>query len=198
MISFKAALLGLVVCLALVRFNCIQINLLNCLQFQVHWNHARGGGRASEFRKQLQLLTLQKYAKDQGIEPPAANDTNPMATIRQRLQQKILDDYAQKLGLSNGTSAAGNATTSDSSPSSGSSNSTSNGSGSNSANSNSTSPSSNSGSTNSTSDSSGSNSGNSNSTSTSPSSNSGSSNSTSSSSNSTSSNSGSSNSTGSG
>ncbi|XP_062555331.1 uncharacterized protein LOC134220328 [Armigeres subalbatus] len=86
MVTSKIILLGLVFCLTLSQ------------SFQ-----ARGGNQA--LRKQFQLLALQKYASDRGIEPPSQNDTNPLATIKQRLQQKALSDYAQKLGLSTSTTA---------------------------------------------------------------------------------------------
>uniref|UniRef100_A0A0P6ITM6 Putative salivary mucin 6 n=1 Tax=Aedes aegypti TaxID=7159 RepID=A0A0P6ITM6_AEDAE len=125
MVSSKTFFLGLVICLALVQ-----------------WNNAKA--RNGAFRKQIQALTLQKIAKDQGIEPPSQNDTNPRATLRQRLQQKIVDDFAKQLGLSNTTSAAGNSTSDSSNSTTESSNSSSGGSNSTPSSSNSTSSNSNS------------------------------------------------------
>ncbi|EAT35405.1 AAEL012423-PA [Aedes aegypti] len=153
MVSSKTFFLGLVICLALVQ-----------------WNNAKA--RNGAFRKQIQALTLQKIAKDQGIEPPSQNDTNPRATLRQRLQQKIVDDIAKQLGLSNTTSTAGNSTSSSSNSTAESPNSSSGGSNSTSSNSNSTSNSSDSNSGNSDSSSNNSNSSSDNSNSTSSNSNS--------------------------
>uniref|UniRef100_T1DIX7 Putative salivary mucin 6 n=1 Tax=Psorophora albipes TaxID=869069 RepID=T1DIX7_9DIPT len=92
MVSSKEIGFGLVICLALVA--------------STNTRRPRGNAEAQAFRKQAQLLALQKYAKDKGIEPPAQNDTNPVATIRQRMQQKALDDYAEKHNLTTTTPAS--------------------------------------------------------------------------------------------